>query len=150
MRRLFNEKCFINFSSLKILFKKEVAKSHIPLPWCLFKSINSFLKLVYMIWIFMILKIGRMRNINFLFNVSIQENTFEIHLVELEIHNTNINKQQSYEVTKITIRMLNKLLWREVETLDLYQFPQLELHPVLLYSLVKGSTNKKLIKKQVF
>ena len=54
------------------------------------------------------------------------------------------------KVIESIIRMLNKPLWREVETLDLYWFIQLKLYLVLFYSLVKGSTNKKLITKQVF
>ena len=48
------------------------------------------------------------------------------------------------------IKMINKLLWRKVETLDLYWFTQPELHSVLLYLLVKDSTNQNLITKQVF
>jgi len=40
------------------------------------------------------------------------------------------------------IRTLHKTIWREVETLGLYQFTQPELCLVLLYSLVKDSTNQ--------
>jgi len=48
------------------------------------------------------------------------------------------------------IRMLNKSLWREVETLGLYWFTQPELRPILLYSRVKDSTDQNLITKQVY
>jgi len=47
-------------------------------------------------------------------------------------------------------RMLNKPSRRDVETLGLYWFTQPELRPVLLYRIVKGSTNQNLITKQVF
>jgi len=53
-------------------------------------------------------------------------------------------------VIENVIRMLNKSLWGEVETLGLYWFTQPERCPILLYSLVKGSTNQNLITKQVF
>jgi len=53
-------------------------------------------------------------------------------------------------VIESVIKMINKLLWRKVETLDLYWFTQPELHSVLLYLLVKDSTNQNLITKQVF
>ena len=45
--------------------------------------------------------------------------------------------------------ILNRPLRREVETLDLYWFIQPKLHPILLYTIVKGSTNQNLITKQV-
>ena len=32
---------------------------------------------------------------------------------------------------------------RDVETLGLYWFTQIEIRPLLLYAIVKGSTNKK-------
>jgi len=53
-------------------------------------------------------------------------------------------------VIESAIRMLNKLVWREVKTFGLYRFAQLELCPVLFYSLVKGFINQNLITKQVF
>ena len=53
------------------------------------------------------------------------------------------------KVIESVMRILNKPLWREIETLDLYWFTQLQLHPILLYSLVKGFTNQNLITKQV-
>ena len=53
-------------------------------------------------------------------------------------------------MTKSANRMLNKLLWREVATLGLYWFTQPELRLVLLYTIVKGSTNQSLITKHVF
>jgi len=46
------------------------------------------------------------------------------------------------------IRILNKPLWREVETHGLYWFAQPELCPILLYSLVKGSTNQNLLQNK--
>ena len=55
-----------------------------------------------------------------------------------------------YKVIGSVIRMLNKPLWREVETIGLYWFAQPELCPILLYSLVKGSINQNLITKQIF
>ena len=45
---------------------------------------------------------------------------------------------------------LNKPLRKEVETLDLYWFTQPELRSILLYSVVKGSTNQNLITEQIF
>ena len=45
---------------------------------------------------------------------------------------------------------LIKPLKRHVETLGLYYFTQIELHLVLLYSTVKGSTNQNFDYKQVF
>ena len=49
-------------------------------------------------------------------------------------------------------RVLNKPLRRELETLGLYWlwFTQVELCSVLLYTMVEGFTNQKLITKQVF
>jgi len=44
--------------------------------------------------------------------------------------------------TESANRMLDKLLRREVETLGLYWFTQPELRPILLYKIVKGSSNQ--------
>ena len=50
-------------------------------------------------------------------------------------------------MTKNSKRMFNKLLRREVETLGLYWFIQTELRTILLYKIVKGSSNQNLITK---
>jgi len=96
MRGFLNKKCLINLSSSELLTKEKVAKSLIPLSWCLFKSIKSFLKLIHMSRIFMILKTGRLRNIEFLFNVYVYKNNLHIHLVQFKVHNTSKCKQQSH------------------------------------------------------
>ena len=54
----FNEKSLINFTSLIAMRQKEIAKSLIPLSWCLFEPIQILLQLVNMIGMLMILKIG--------------------------------------------------------------------------------------------
>ena len=53
-------------------------------------------------------------------------------------------------VTENANRMLNKSLRKEVETLGLYWCTQPKLCLVLLYLIIKGSTNQNLITKQLF
>ena len=45
---------------------------------------------------------------------------------------------------------LNKQLKREVETVGSYQFTETELCLILVYTIVKGSTNQNFDYKQVF
>jgi len=62
-----------------------------------------------------------------------------------------INKHLVSKCVKIRLKeCLIKHLKREVETLDLYWFTQIKLCRVLLYTTVKGFTNKNFDYNQVF
>ena len=55
-----------------------------------------------------------------------------------------IQKTKMIKGAKISLKEYSiKPLKRDVEILGLYWFTQTELRPVLLYAIVKGSTNKK-------
>src|SRR4051812_11680697 len=91
---MFSEESWIEGTGFEALADEEVTQCVIPSPWGLLQSMQSFLQLVHHVRLLCIFKPWRLSNLYFFLDITFEECTFHIHLIQLDI--MMVSKRKSY------------------------------------------------------
>jgi hypothetical protein len=89
---LSSEDSRIDFTNLKTILCEKIPKALMPCSRSLLKPTEHLMKLIHMIRIFLIFKAWWLLYIDFLLDRHIQERTFDIHLIKLEVMVSSMGK----------------------------------------------------------
>src|SRR3954468_8802936 len=98
---MFSEECWIEGTGFEALADEEVTQCVIPSPRGLLQSIQGFLQLVHHVRVLTIFKPWRLSNIYFFLDITIEECTFHIHLIHLDVMMISKCKSYAYRLKSI-------------------------------------------------